>query len=82
MNCSSCKHVTNGMSGSHHVGCIKGGRDTLTSMQVSALIMCGLRPEKVKLSEHGIKNGWCNWPLDFDQIWVEECELYENKTVE
>ncbi len=30
----------------------------------------------VKLGEHGIMNGWANWPLDFDPVWVAECSGY------
>ena len=22
---------------------------------------------------HGIKNGWFNWPWNFDPVWVQEC---------
>lgn len=33
----------------------------------------------VKLNEHGIKNRWANWPLDFDPIWVEECRFFLEK---
>lgn len=29
-----------------------------------------------KLSLHGVKNGWCNWPLNFDPIWVTDCNGY------
>jgi len=26
---------------------------------------------------HGIRNGWFNWPLDFDPVWLSECSLFE-----
>jgi hypothetical protein len=32
---------------------------------------------KVKLNSHGVKNGWCNFPFDFDPVWVDECEGFE-----
>jgi hypothetical protein len=32
----------------------------------------------VKLNDHGIKNGWASWPMDFDPIWVEGC-IFETK---
>lgn len=28
---------------------------------------------------HGVKNGWFNWPLDFDPIWLESCDRFEEK---
>jgi len=27
----------------------------------------------VKGATHGIKNGWFNWPMDFDPCWLERC---------
>ena len=23
---------------------------------------------------HGIRNGWFNWPFNFDPIWLEKCD--------
>ena len=28
----------------------------------------------VKLNPHGVRNGWCSWPINFDPIWVDECD--------
>lgn len=25
----------------------------------------------LKFNQHGVKNGWCTWPINFDPIWVE-----------
>lgn len=33
----------------------------------------------VKLNPHGVKNGWANWPLNFDPVWVDECKFYTKK---
>jgi hypothetical protein len=27
-------------------------------------------------SPHGIRNGWFNWPYNFDPVWLEECDGY------
>ena len=40
----------------------------------------GLKKPMVSLNDHGVKNGWANWPLNFDPVWVEECLLYNEKT--
>ena len=32
----------------------------------------------VKLNDHGIRNGWASWPIDFDPVWVEGC-VFETK---
>jgi hypothetical protein len=28
----------------------------------------------ITFNQHGIKKGWCAWPLNFDPIWVK-CEI-------
>jgi hypothetical protein len=33
----------------------------------------------IKADYHGIKNGWFNWPYNFDPIWLIECKGYESK---
>jgi len=34
---------------------------------------------KVKGAEHGIKNGWFYWPFNFDPVWLEQCDGFQNK---
>lgn len=34
---------------------------------------------KVSLNPHGVANGWCLWPFNFDQIWVDDCNSFKNK---
>ena len=43
--------------------------------------MVGGAAEKmgVQLNPHGVRNGWANWPGNFDPIWVEECKSYKPK---
>lgn len=31
----------------------------------------------IKGNPHGIKNGWFCWPFNFDPIWLENCDGYE-----
>jgi hypothetical protein len=33
----------------------------------------------IKLSAHGVKRGWANWPFNFDPIWVEHCDGLEKE---
>jgi len=30
-------------------------------------------PLNIQANEHGIKEGWFNWPLNFDPVWLENC---------
>jgi hypothetical protein len=36
----------------------------------------------VKTNEYAVKKGWCFWPLNFDQIWIESCDSYYTGIVE
>lgn len=28
---------------------------------------------------HGIKNGWFNWPANFDPVWLDNCDGFKAK---
>ena len=30
----------------------------------------------VGCSSWGVQKGWCNWPLNFDPIWIESCDSF------
>jgi hypothetical protein len=34
---------------------------------------------EIKANYHGIKQGWFNWPWNFDPVWLENCNAYEKK---
>ncbi len=36
---------------------------------------------KVKGDSHGIRNGWFCHPLNFDPVWLEECNGFEKKEI-
>src|ERR1700704_56999 len=31
----------------------------------------------IKANMHGIRNGWFQWPYNFDPTWLEECKGFE-----
>ena len=33
----------------------------------------------IKISEHGKRNGWADWPVNFDPIWIDECPAFTKK---
>lgn len=33
----------------------------------------------VKINKHGFDNGWANFPFNFNPIWIEKCDSFENK---
>jgi len=32
---------------------------------------------EIKANPHGIRQGWFNWPWNFDPTWLENCNAYE-----
>jgi hypothetical protein len=46
--------------------------------------MCAVPPgvgAKVKGDDYGRESGWFYWPLNFDPIWLEECNMHTPKEV-
>jgi hypothetical protein len=33
----------------------------------------------IEIDEYGKKQGWANWPLDFDPVWVKKCGFFSSK---
>lgn len=82
MNCHECQHARS-IPGNAHTQCghpkLAGGNGLMALMVV---MQCGkFKPFGMTFSAHGIKNGWCNWPLVFDPIWVNSCNQFQAKAV-
>ena len=89
-NCYECKH--RGMvAGSCH-SCCKHPKipqsDNEPLLEVlSIFASVGRAPSigkvceelKIKGNRHGIKHGWFNWPFNFDPVWLDNCEGFEQK---
>lgn len=85
-NCYNCK-FRGTVPGSAHSSCKvirETASDTPRAIELEMLLsthMVEMTDQKtgepmVKLNEHGIKNGWANWPIDFDPTWVESCRFF------
>jgi len=33
----------------------------------------------IRANPHGVKNGWFNFPLNFDPRWLENCDGFQPK---
>jgi len=84
MDCWKCKWSRE-IPGDTHLRCVhpKTGIDeddalgqllSLLGNRTASMMNTGL---KVKINPHGLKNGWANHPFNFDPIWIEECEGFE-----
>jgi hypothetical protein len=67
-DCHKCKWSKQSIfdSGTHHRSCHLEVKDT------------EILP-KIELSKHGVMQGWCSWPYDFDPVWIDYCTAFEEK---
>lgn len=88
-NCSKCK-FKGFVPGSAHISCTafrENGYDKdvmllemlMASNQIN-IINTETNSPLIQINEYGRKQGWANYPLDFDPIWVEHCSIYNEKT--
>ena len=90
-NCYECAHRGT-LPGDAHSKClhpkIKGStEDPLANVlgilasvgRISPLPLPRDNLLNIKGSEHGIKSGWFNWPVNFDPVWLESCDGFKNK---
>ena len=89
-NCYKCKYRSK-MPGDAHICCKhpKNGKvmdDPYAGMMAMLASVGRVAPTKVdtglnvKGNPHGIKNGWFNWPFNFDPIWLEACDGFDEIT--
>jgi len=92
-DCYTCKH-RRGIPGDCHSCCkhpslgdvpdnaliglmgILAGAGRVPGFQVNS------KELNIKGNPHGIRNGWFNFPVNFDPTWLENCDGYENKNKE
>jgi len=87
MDCYNCKFRSDALGSAHSkcniISCSNNeGSDALEYLIASGkyqLINGETKEPLVKLNEHGVKNGWALWPINFDPIWVESCNFYTEK---
>lgn len=81
-DCNTCNFKRN-IPGDCHISC---GHPVFTSspqlaFKINIAIITGSQKKiypqlGIIFSEHGISNGWCNFPLNYDPIWLSgKCKL-------
>lgn len=79
-DCSNCKFKAE-LGYTHHITC-KALDEVAPELKVTAFALAqvtGKVGSYVSLNPHGVKNGWADWPLEFDPVWVEECKFFQEK---
>ena len=77
---SSCAHPSSGAEGDSF-GTLMAMLASVGRVPGPAGSMEGVVALNISASEHGIRNGWFNWPWNFDPIWLESCNGFEENKV-
>ena len=90
-DCYKCKHRQD-LPGSCHSRCthpVNGNGDADPFSEIMAVFASVCRVPQVigdtaaeldiKGNKHGIRNGWFNWPFNFDPVWLESCNGFDAK---
>ena len=76
-NCYNCKHRGE-VPGSAHSSC--KAIATQNPIHIAMYIRQNEgQTENLKLNPHGMRKGWAFWPVNFDPVWVDQCNFYEAK---
>lgn len=91
MNCHKCIHHGT-LSGDAHLCCWHPKSGLQGADPLAALVGTffgkrggrvvgedGMQALGIRLDARGVRHGWANWPFNFDPVWVEACEGYEEK---
>jgi hypothetical protein len=87
MNCNQCKH-SQSIPGDAHISCGAFGEDAklqaFVVFQHTGRLSFNLSEDpsinyEVVGEQHGILNGWCSWPINFDPIWIRKCNFFRVK---
>jgi hypothetical protein len=77
-SCHLCPHSERVVGSSHHIKCnaMSGTAGLLASVSVISGKAKSITDKEtgevaLKFNQHGVENGWCTWPINFDPIWVE-----------
>ncbi len=72
-NCYQCKY-RGSVPGSCHSSCNYPGTDTGILSFFDSENLKLIRKLNICANPHGVKSGWFMWPVDFDPIWLTNCD--------
>ena len=79
-NCHECEYQGKAI-GSVHSTCKYPG--TSTGMLDFFVPQNLALRQKLKIvgNPHGVRNGWFMWPVNFDPVWLENCDGFKSKNL-
>ncbi len=85
-NCYNCKHRKD-VPGNAHSQCVHPkinlGSDTDSFSALFTIFdgraMKAAQELEIRAEPHGIKSGWFMWPANFDPVWLNNCNGFEQE---
>lgn len=76
--CYTCIHRRN-VPGDAHSCCKYPGTNTDLLSLFSDENLKIMKRLNLRANLHGIEKGWFLWPINFDPVWLENCDGYQKK---
>lgn len=76
--CYKCRYRGT-VAGDCHSCCNYPGNDTGILSFFSEINIENARKLNIRASQHGISKGWFMWPINFDPVWLENCNGFVEK---
>lgn len=92
-NCFQCRHKKS-IPGDSHISCNHPNNTEsfngsfapvlaiLASVGRTQVVTAADNGLNIKASANGIRNGWFNYPYNFDPVWLENCDGFDAKNGE
>jgi hypothetical protein len=76
--------------GTHHSKCLHPNNENALKNPAMEMIatfasvgrldpVCADTGLNIRANQHGIDNGWFNWPFNFDPAWLLSCDGFKQK---
>lgn len=79
--CYTCIHRRS-VPGDAHSCCKYPGTNTDLLSLFSDENLKMMKQLNIRANPHGIEKGWFLWPINFDPVWLENCDGYQKKEEE
>jgi hypothetical protein len=75
-NCYKCK-FRGSVPGDAHSCCRHPGNSTGMFDFLNTENAKNAKKLNIKANSHGIRSGWFMWPVNFDPVWLENCDGFK-----
>lgn len=72
-NCYDCKYRGK-VTGDAHSCCTYPGNSTEMFDFITKGNSANVKKLNIKANSHGVRMGWFMWPINFDPVWLENCD--------